>query len=165
MSDEHRAQQAVGLQWGVKQSFRNYVAAAGGVIATRDGADRTADGEFTFTAAPGEGLNFDETGKPVGMARFLGLVQFDAHGGMLAVCLADPVLEISGSEATITVADTPARTRRVEVARLDLAGLTTGPGGEIVMPAALSMDGIFLLGDHYPLRTALDPVRLIVQAR
>jgi len=163
MSDEHRPLQAVALQWGVKQSFRNYVEAAGGVIAVRDGADRTAEGEFTFTPGPGEGLSFDETGRPMGVGRFQGLVQFDAHGGMLAVCLADPVLEIGASEAAITVADSPARTRRIAVAHLDLPQMTMDASGEIVIPAALSMDGIQWLGDHYPLKTPLDPVRLIVR--
>ncbi len=148
------------LTWGVKQSFRNYVESAGGVIEVGGGAERAADGGFTFTAAPGEGLSLDADGKPVGRGLFLGEARFDAHGGMLKVCLADPVVEISASGAVITAFDSSARTHRFEIARLDLAAMSAGEDGELVIPTALSMDGIQVLGDHYPLNTALDPVRL-----
>lgn len=148
------------LSWGVKQSFRNYVEGAGGVIEADGGAERAADGGFTFAAAPGEGLSLDAGGKPVGQGLFLGEARFDAHGGMLKVCLADPMVEIRETGAVITAFDSSARTHRVEIARLDLAAMSTGENGELVIPAALSMYGIQVLGDHYPLNTALDPVRL-----
>ena len=148
------------LRWGVKQSFRGYVEAAGGVIETGAGATRTPDGGFAFAAAPGEGLRIGADGAPQGQAKFLGEVSFKAHGGMLSVFIADPILEISGADAILTVADHPARDRRLEIARLDLAGLTSGDAGEIVLPASLSMYGCQLLGDHYPVRTPLDPVRI-----
>lgn len=147
------------LSWGVKQSFRNYVEATGGVTET-DVTVRALDGGFVFPAAPGEGLRLDADGRLAGHGVFLGEVRFEAHGGMLKVFLADPSLEISEAGAVLTVADSRARDRRVEIARLDLSAMTTGTAGEMVLPAALSMDGIQLLGDHYPLRTALDPVRL-----
>ncbi|MES3026327.1 MAG: HtaA domain-containing protein [Pseudomonadota bacterium] len=147
------------LNWGVKQSFRNYVEVTGGVIEAGGGAERTADGGFTFTAAPGQGLSLDADGKPVGQGLFLGEARFEAHGGMLSVCLADPMLEISEAGAVITAFDSSARTRRVQIARLDLAAMSAGDEGELVIPTALSMDGIQVLGDHYPLNTALDPVR------
>ncbi|MDP3855388.1 HtaA domain-containing protein [Phenylobacterium sp.] len=153
------------LNWGVKQSFRNYVEATGGVTEAGGGAERAPDGEFIFAAAPGDGLRLDADGKLEGHGTFLGEVRFEAHGGMLSVFLADPSLEISEAGAVLTVADSSARTRRVEIARLDLSAMTTGDAGEIVLPAALSMDGIQLLGDHYPLRTALDPVRLTLAER
>ncbi len=154
------AVQMTTLDWGVKQSFRNYVEAAGGVIEASGGAERTADGGFTFAAAPGEGLSLDADGKPQGQARFVGEARFEAHGGMLSVCLADPVVEIGAAGAVITAFDTLARTHRMEIARLDLTAMSVGEDGEIVIPTALSMDGIQVLGDHYPLNTALDPVRL-----
>jgi hypothetical protein len=148
------------LSWGVKQSFRNYVEAAGGVIETAAGAERDAGGGFAFPAAPGEGLTLDAGGRPQGQARFTGEVRFEAHGGMLKVCLADPILDIGPSGAVLTAFDTSARTHRMEIAKLDLAALTRGEAGELVIPASLAMDGIQVLGDHYPLGAALDPVRL-----
>lgn len=148
------------LNWGVKQSFRNYVEVSGGAIETDGGAERAADGGFTFAAAPGEGLRLDADGKPVGQGLFLGEARFEAHGGMLKVCLADPMVEIGATGAVISAFDSSARTHRVEIARLDLVAMSTGEDGELAIPAALSMFGIQVLGDHYPLNTALDPVRL-----
>lgn len=147
------------LTWGVKQSFRNYVQAAGGTIGTGDGTGRDAEGAFVFQAAPGEGLTLDAEGRPTGQGGFIGEVSFEAHGGMLKVFLADPRVEIGPAGATITVADTAKRDYRVEVAKLDLAAMTV-EGDELVIPAALAMHGIQYLGDHYPLNTPLDPVRL-----
>jgi hypothetical protein len=92
-------------------------------------------------------------------------VRFDAHGGMLSVRLSDPALEIGPSGAVLTVADGAARNRRVEIARLDLTAMTSGDSGEIVIPAALTLDGSQVLGDHYPPMTALDPVRLAPAGR
>src|SRR3990167_8062127 len=153
------------LGWGVKQSFRTYVEAAGGLIEARDGAQRTADGGFTFAAAPGGELRLDADGRLAGRGAFLGEVRFEAHGGMLSVCLADPMLEIGPSGAVITVADSSARDYRLEVAQLDLGAMTSGDSGEIVIPATVSIYGSQWLGDHYPPRTPLDPVRLILAPR
>ncbi len=151
------------LVWGVKQSFRGYVESTGGVIETMGGAERAADGGFTFAAAPGGDLRLDADGRPVGRGMFVGNVRFEAHGGMLSVYLADPNIEIGPSGAVITVADSSARTHRMEIATLDLGAITTGLAGELVIPTALSMDGSRLLGDHYPPKTALDPVRLTLR--
>ena len=57
--------------------------------------------------------------------------------------------------ATLTVADSPKRNFRIEVVKLDLAA--AGPDG---IPTKLSVDGVYLLGAHYPLNTAVDPVKL-----
>lgn len=165
MTEDQRPAPVTTLSWGVKQSFRGYVEATGGLIETRDGAQRAADGGFTFAAGPENGLTLDANGKPQGHGKFLGEVRFEAHGGMLSVRLADPCLEIGSSGAALTVADGSERTRRVEIARLDLAAMTSGSSGEVVIPAALSMDGSQLLGDHYPPMTALDPVRLTPAGR
>ncbi|MEJ0064692.1 MAG: hypothetical protein WDM85_04045 [Caulobacteraceae bacterium] len=60
----------------------------------------------------------------------------------------------------LTVADTPARDRRVELAQLDFAAATVADDGALVIPAKLARDGWRVLGDHYPPSTPLDPVRL-----
>ncbi|HEX7886115.1 MAG TPA: HtaA domain-containing protein [Phenylobacterium sp.] len=160
MTDDQQPAQVKALSWGVKQSFRGYVEATGGTIETAAGAERAADGGFTFAPAAGNALRLDATGQPEGRGGFLGEVRFQAHGGMLSVRIVDPAVEIGASGATLTVADAGAPTGRVEIARLDLAAMTAGDHGEIVIPTALSMDGSWLLGDHYPPNTPLDPVRL-----
>lgn len=148
------------LEWGLKQSFRAYVEAAGGSIETGEGAERKADGAFAFTAAPGDaGLKLGANGKPEGVASFLGEVRCEAHGGMLKVFLADPAVEIGPDGGAITVADSAARDRRVRLAVLDLDA-TTGDGDALVIPSKLSRDGWQVLGDHYPPNTPLDPVRV-----
>ncbi|MBS0490186.1 HtaA domain-containing protein [Phenylobacterium sp. NIBR 498073] len=157
MSDQIKP--ATSLQWGVKQSFRNYVGMAGGTTEVGAGAQQTEDGAFVFAAADGD-LALDAEGKLQGRGGFTGEVKFQAHGGMLSVFLADPAIEVDDKGAALTVADTAKRDYRVEVARLDLAAMTTEPSGEIVIPVGLSVEGSRLLGDHYAPRTELDPVRL-----
>ena len=138
---EQPADEAAKLSWGLKQSFRAYVEGAGGAIETGEGAQRSADGAFTFSAVPGEGLRLGADGKPEGVGRFVGEVRCEAHGGMLKVFLADPSVEIGPAGAIVAVADTRARDRRVELARLDLATATIADDGAWVIPAKLSRDG------------------------
>jgi Htaa len=148
------------LSWGVKQSFCTYVQSAGGVIETGAGTQRNADGEFTFAAAPDSDLCIDADGKLQGQGKFVGHVKFTAHGGMLSVFLANPILEVSETGATLTVTDHETHPRQVELAKLTLEDMTTVETGELMIPTKLAMFGIQLLGDHYPLNTALDSVRL-----
>ncbi|HLZ84904.1 MAG TPA: HtaA domain-containing protein [Caulobacteraceae bacterium] len=162
---EQPLDKAAKLSWGLKQSFRAYVEGAGGAIETGEGARRSADGSFAFPAAPGEGLRLGADGKPEGVGRFVGEVRCEAHGGMLKVFLADPSVEIGPAGAIVAVADTRARDRRVELARLDLATATIADDGAWVIPAKLSRDGWQVLGDHYPPSTPLDPVRLKLAPR
>ena len=164
MNPKSQTDRAAALTWGVKASFRGYVDSAGGTIEVGGGAERAADGAFVFLAAPDSDLRQGADGALEGVGRFLGEVRFTAHGGMLSVFLADPILQVGQSGAILTVADSPARTRRVEIAQLDPARATSENPGERLIPASLSLDGIFLLGDHYPLMTPLDPVCLALAA-
>lgn len=143
------------LTWGVKQSFRGYVEMTGGVTEAADGATRDADGAFIFPATAESTLELAADGALAGRGVFEGAVKFDSHGGMLKVFLADPILEVTEAGAALTVADSPKRNFRVEVVKLDLAA--AGPEG---IPTKLSVDGVYLLGAHYPLNTAVDPVKL-----
>ena len=149
------------LQWGVKQSFRGYVEAAGGTITVNGGAERTPDGGFTFPIDEAS-VTLGDDGKPTGRATFQGEVTFKAHGGMLSVFLAEPILEFSGDEAVLTVADTPSRKYRTEVARMDLSAINRDEAGLLILPTTLAMHGIQWLGDHYTLRTPLDPATLVL---
>lgn len=152
------------LIWGVKQSFRNYVEMSGGTITVAAGATQTEGGEIAFPAAPDSDLGVDG-GALGGTGRFVGEVRFQAHGGMLSVALFDPGIEVGpnadGGGPALTVADSAARTRRVTFAKLDLAGMAAGPDGSVTLPATITLDGMFILGDHYPPGTVLDPVRLL----
>lgn len=152
------------LSWGVKQSFRSYVEAAGGTVATTRGAERAPDGGFLFPEGPLSTLAQGADGRLRGAGRFQGEVSFNAHGGMLSVVLVDPWIEASEAGLILTVADSPAATHRLPFAKLDADAMTTDAlttDGGLVLPAAITLDGMFLLGDHYPPGTVLDPVRLL----
>ena len=146
------------LSWGVKQSFRGYMDAAGGTVAVSGGAERAADGGFLFPQGPESTLARDAEGRLAGVGRFQGEVSFQAHGGMLNVVLTDPWVE--ATEAGLVLSVAAGATRRVVFAKLDAAAMTT-EGDASVIPAAITLDGMFILGDHYPPGTALDPVRVV----
>lgn len=146
------------LSWGVKQSFRGYIEAAGGTVAVGGGAERAPDGAFLFPQGPEGALTRDAEGRLQGVGRFQGEVSFNAHGGMLSVVLVDPWVEATEAGLILSVAAGPAR--RVTFAKLDAAVMTTEGDGTIAIPAAITLDGMFILGDHYPPGTVLDPVRL-----
>jgi len=165
MTEDQHPKPVTALSWGVKQSFRNYVDSTGGVTEASGGAERTADGAFVFAAAPDSTLTLDAEGRLQGRGRFLGEVRFESHGGMLKVFLADPMLEIAPAGAVLTVADTPARNYRLEIVQLDLAAMTSGESGELTLPTSLTIEGMQLLGDHYPPRTPLDPACLKLAGR
>lgn len=148
-----------GLQWGVKQSFRAYVEGSGGRIEAGGGAVRSPDGGFEFAPAPGNALSIGADGAVSGEGRYLGELRFEAHGGMLSVFLADPRIESGPDGLVLTVADSPARNRRIAIANLDTAQAPPETGG-VSLPTRLTLDGMFLLGDHYPPGTLVDPVRL-----
>jgi hypothetical protein len=152
---------AATLIWGVKQSFRDYVEGSGGEIQAGMGATRDEAGAFIFPAAPGEaGLTLDADGALQGRAGFAGEASFQAHGGMLSVFLADPSLEVGPAEAFLTVADGPERTRRLPLAKLNLAAMTRDADGDLIIPTVMSKDGWQVLGDHYLPMTPLDPLRV-----
>ncbi|HEX2562023.1 HtaA domain-containing protein [Phenylobacterium sp.] len=147
------------LAWGVKQSFRSYVEAVGGKIELVGSVERATDGGFVFARDGDATLTLDPDGRPQGRAQFSGEVRFEAHGGMLKVAIADPAFEFEGAAGGLTVADPWAPGKRMTIAKLDPAAAVT-EAGELVVPAVTTLDGMQLLGDHYPPGTQLDPVRL-----
>lgn len=149
------------LVWGVKESFRGYVQAVGGTMAAADGATLSGDSEFEFPAMADSTLELGADGVLTGVGRFSGMAQFEAHGGMLSVHLAEPIVEIVGEGGSLTLDDP--RTGRVEIAKLNLAGGADEDGWRVV-PTALAMHGSYALGGHYAAMTPIDPVRLKVEA-
>lgn len=138
------------LGWGVKESLRAYVEGSGGTIDADAGAARTGDGGFAFEAEDGSDLALAD-GALAGAGRFRGRVVFQAHGGMLSVTLTDPWVEPGADGWVLSIAETA--TRRTPIARLGAL-----EGG--AMTAVTTLEGMMILGDHYPPGTALDEVRL-----
>lgn len=173
---------AVVLDWGVKQSFRNYVQGpiAHGSVAVSDGAETiptTLPGDtrpiFRF---PGEG-NGQIDGDAVS-GGYGGTVRFLGHNGVLEIIVADPRVEVDG-DTGVLVADVQSRPfgsltepgelvtyDDVELVSLNLTGITPTevPDGLTFtgVPATLTTAGAPAFGGFYGAGTAFDPVTFTV---
>lgn len=154
------------LDWGVKQSFREYVTGtiAKGSIST-SGAT-SSGGVFGFGQASG-GIYSASTG--VGTSKYSGSVRFSGHGGILDIKLSDPVVRIdSATSATLLVRVNGGAAKAF--ATLDLAaGSKSTPNGTVRyagVPAALTFDGADVFSyngsSFYAAGEALDPVTFVI---
>jgi hypothetical protein len=91
--------QNVGLQWAIKRSFLSYVARMRGQGYVDGGASVTSENELVFPLAESQ----PERGDADAVIAFRGSAQFTAHGGLLYVLIADPVLTVRDDSATVTV--------------------------------------------------------------
>ncbi|WP_371096582.1 HtaA domain-containing protein, partial [Streptomyces sanglieri] len=158
------------LEWGVKESFRKYLASSfsGGKITVKDGATQAADnGAFTFSGGKG---TYDTATYGTETA-FEGGVNFYAHGGVLDITLSDVKLATTGTGGAITVdVTTPKGTEDdVEFASLDLSAVKPGKGEGGAMlfkdiPATLTKAGSEAFDGQYKEGDALDPATLSVKA-
>ena len=148
------------LTWGIKDSFRSYVAGpiAQGSITT---SGVTSSGSsFVFGQAAGGSF-----ANSTGSVNYSGTVRFRGHGGLLDVALSNPVIVVeSASRATLSMsvnggASTPFATLNLA------AGTRSTPGNTVTysgVPAVLTSAGsaVFSLNGStfYPAGTSLDPV-------
>jgi hypothetical protein len=154
----------LGLLWGVKETFRTYVARSpGSRIAVGHGAGVSVSEEYYFApdAGPGEGV---DTFHGTGSLRFTGTVHFVAHYGFLSVRIVDPWVQFLGEDAILSVASADVSQGRVRLAHLhptppirDTDALLW-PG----IRARLHQDGVDVFGGNYPAGMELDPVRIRV---
>ena len=160
------------LEWGVKDSFRNYITgsiAQGSVRATAP-ASQAADGTITFGGGSGSGDAEDAT------LGFSGAVAFTGHelagSPALRVTIADPSIVIEDGVGHL-VANVTSRSLdgaedvvhpRVRLARLDLSGVGVRDGRlvGIDVPATLTADGVPAFADFYAAGEPLDPVTFSV---
>ncbi|GMA32764.1 HtaA domain-containing protein [Litorihabitans aurantiacus] len=154
------------VTWGVKESFRSYVAGpiARGSVTTSAGA--TASGSaYTWAGATG---TYSPDAR-AGEAATTGTVSFDGHGGQLALRLSDPRVQITSPTEAILLVDvsskaltsgTVTETDAVPFATLDIAGASVTPGAISVSGAAATLTeaGAENFAGFYPAGTALDPV-------
>ncbi|MGY3335974.1 hypothetical protein ACVW0K_002073 [Streptomyces filamentosus] len=166
------------LDWGVKQSFRSYLAQpfAKGRITPEGGATQAA-GNGVFTFADGTGT-YDTAGHATATA-FKGGVHFEAHEGALDIRISDVRLRTAGSASptgeitadVVTKEKDGSFTTRDDVpfAALDMSGVRPGrgAGGAMVfkdIPAALTKDGAAAFAGFYKEGDALDAATLTVKA-
>lgn len=139
------------FSWGVKESFRNYVAGfiARGTITPAGGATQaTGNGVFTFTQGTG-------TVSPTGGAAiaFAGSVRFDGHAGDLDVTIGDPKVTVDaqgkghidvrhtvgGRSTTVRIADVTGAEVSTQGDKATLTGAKTTLTGAGM--AVFSMEG------------------------
>jgi Htaa/Collagen triple helix repeat (20 copies) len=163
--------------WGVKLSFRNYIAGpiAHGDIATFDGATRNTDGTFSFPVTGGSWEEATRTGEVnlAGRVRFRGHESPAGSGNHLLYLEIDNVrLSLSGDSGTL-YADVVSKSLSsgeleefpgVDLASLDLTGITPSVSGDVLtwtgIPAVLTTNGAPAFAGFYAAGTALDPVSI-----
>jgi Htaa len=159
-----------GLDWGVKQSFRNYIEGgiAAGTITVSDGATRNGDGTFHFPLRDG---TFDPDTNAT-IVQFDGTVHMEGHDGALEMTVANPRVELTPTQARL-IADVTslplnggpmATYPAVQFASLALAGvdpvvdLGAGTTTWSAIPAFLSAPAVPAFANHYSVGGAIDPV-------
>jgi hypothetical protein len=161
------------LDWGVRESFRNYVTSpiAAGSIETGQGATKNSDGTFRFPGGTGE---FD-TSTNSGEVAYEGFVHFTAHGGLLDLELSNPRVVISGQTGSLFVDGVDSNgqpSENVDFADLDLTGIAPVVDGDTVtltaIPGVFTEDGatFFNGGDNgsYAAGDEIDPLTLELSA-
>lgn len=154
------------LTWGVKASFRSYVAGpiAQGSISTTGAS--TSGNSFVFGQSSGG--SFDGS---TGTANYAGSVRFAGHSGLLDLTLSNPSVTVDSPTAGTLFLSVNGG-GPVAFATLSLgAGNRTNVGGAVLwsdVPASLTSTGAgafsFNGSPFYGAGTALDPVSFVVGA-
>ena len=107
------------LQWGVRESFRNYVVGpiANGKITPSSGAKQSnGNGAFTFPQAA-RGTKWNGT---TGQVQYAGNVNFYGHGGVMNVTLSNPVIVVENARSAKVQTNLNGTT--VTIGNVDLSG-------------------------------------------
>jgi len=158
-----------GADWGVKASFRSYIAGpiARGAIEVGAPATRNADGTFHWPVVGGE---YDpETRSAV--VRFGGSVRFTGHDGQLDMRVSNPRVEITPDGAGLyaevlsrpNIEGAPAVAYpNARLAALDPSGIEPEVAGGTTtwpaLPATLTPEGVAPFAGFYAAGTALDAI-------
>ncbi|WP_199035599.1 HtaA domain-containing protein [Glycomyces salinus] len=157
------------IDWGVKESFRNYVTSpiAQGEITTGDGATAGDDGTYRFPVTDG---TYDVATHDV-VAQSEGQVRFWGHDGELDLAFSDLRVETDHAAETgvlyLDVTDAEGTDEDVPFADLDFSGLEWEQGeytSVADVPAALTAEGAEAFAGFYSEGQELDPVSIAVAA-
>lgn len=145
------------VQWGVKQSFRNYISGsiANGEWTTENGASYETP-NFIW----GAGSGTFAAGLDTGSVAFTGDVHFTGHGGAMKLDISNPEIAFTGdgsAQLVLAVGSTDVEGaeptyERVAVAKVTLAGYTTAEGDTLTVseaPVRLTAEGAKALNDQY----------------
>ncbi len=154
-----------GLDWGVKESFRSYLAGpiANGTIAATEGATINQDGTLHFPAA-----SYDAAGKVAG---FKGTLTMTGHEGALHITISNLSVDVKNKTLRADVtskADGGAvqSFTNVVMASLDTTAASTDSNGVkgANLPAMLTEAGVPAFANFYQAGAVLDPVSFQVSA-
>lgn len=158
---EHGNVSAANLTWGVKSSFRNYI--AGGIAKGHWDLDGTAYSNGNFTWSNGFG-NY-ENGQ--GSVSFPGSLRFTGHHGLLDLKISGVKLVFANGQgklmATVTSNNMDGVAQQfgeIEFATVDISSLTV-EGGKISLNGAavtLSKAGSLAFAENYPEGQSMDPI-------
>lgn len=157
------------LDWGVKESFRSYIAGpiAGGGW-TMEGVTES-DGTFRWTASFGD----YDVAVATGSVGFLGSVRFTGHDGALDLTISRPRVRFAGDGVAVLVVDVRSKSMAggatTEQTSVDFATLDLGSAGSEIdddsvsyaaIPATLTAAGAEGFGGFYQAGAELDPVTI-----
>ncbi|MFB9165418.1 HtaA domain-containing protein [Arthrobacter psychrochitiniphilus] len=151
------------LDWGVKESFRNYLkmSFAGGTTTLGGGASENADGTYNFPAAA-----VDPAAQ---LVSFGGSVSYSAHEGQLAVEISDIRLDLArGFLVADVVSKSRVGTAMVTYDDVDLttlgagASVADGEASGTALPAKLTAGGVPAFASFYGEGDPFDPVSFAV---
>jgi LPXTG-motif cell wall-anchored protein len=156
------------MTWGVRDSFRAYVAGpiANGAIST-SGVTQNSDGTFTWSGGSGA---YNSAGS-AGRASFGGSVSFSGHGGILDMTIGSPQVQITGPNSANLLAavrsNAPDGTLAVDTDSVLLASLVlpspASSGADVTWTGAaatLTSAGAEAFGGFYQAGESLDGVTL-----
>jgi hypothetical protein len=153
----------LGLTWGIKRSFMDYIAGLpDGAVSAAGGATLTGSGEFCF--AP-NGSEYDAAGG-TGVLRFRGDVRVAGHHGMMFVRLLDPWVEFSGGHGLLSISTGGGGNDRTDVGTLHTAAPRNMEGFLVWerVEVAVSRAGSELFDGQYADGQPLDPLVIRVPA-
>ncbi|MBC9953905.1 HtaA domain-containing protein [Leucobacter sp. cx-42] len=152
------------LQWGVKESFYDYIK-GGGTIATDGKLVKEKNKIFSFPQQTGGKWNEK---KSTGEARYAGYVQFTAHGGVLNLLFQNPTITVTSDTKAMLSVETwnkKGKITRANVADITLPKPVKGKNGEITWTDAktvVNADGAAVFAGYYKAGQVLDPVTFTV---
>ncbi|MCU1483004.1 MAG: hypothetical protein JWQ19_3790 [Subtercola sp.] len=144
---------AIGLRWGIKQSFLDYLSGLpDGQAALGDNVTAVGDNELLFDPA-------EATASLDGIVKFTGEVRFGGHRGLLFVRVAEPWLHIDGGCGRLTVLDP---TLTDETSRIPLVTFLVDPGEAISGSFAgthvrLTEEGVEIFNNVYSVGEPFEP--------
>ncbi len=156
------------LNWGLKTSFVSYVT---GSIANGSYTTSGVSGQFAWSGGSGTA----NPASALAIAGYRGSVSFTGHGGLLALTIANPTIQITGASSALLLLDVVSKdlesgvtTSRNGVA---FATLALGSGGNAStadriayngVPATLTAGGATVFAGFYGAGTALDAVSFVL---